>query len=195
MVTFYIGSVSHYIEKLLMNAGILTEGRQNVKKSTSLYKTNISCEDAGPFSSPVVVALHPVPKGLLEEAIDSTSRLLGVVSALPIHIGDPSVIGINDINQPDFRDPPVLDDSVPVFWASCVTAHLAVRSAGIVAFFFARFVLNSLPHFMSSANLHHSTKFSDHKLSKKKGIYIPFLFLTGQKETFVIRKSIINTQS
>ena len=193
MVTFYIGSVSHCIEKLLMNAGILTEGRQNVKKSTSLYKTNIPCEDAGPFSSPVVVALHPVPKDLLEEAIDSTSRLLGVVSALPIHIGDPSVIGINDINQPDFRDPPVLDDSVPVFWASCVTAHLAVRSAGSVAFFLLG--LFSLPHFMSSANLHHSTKFSDHKLSKKKGIYIPFLFLTGQKETFVIQKSIINTQS
>ena len=144
MVTFYIGSVSHCIEKLLMNAGILTQGRQNVKKSTSLYKTNIPCEDAGPFSSPVVVALHPVPKDLLEKAIDSTSCLLGVVTALPIHIGDPSVIGINDINQPDFGDPPVLDNSVPVFWASCVTAHLAVRSAGIVAFFcslfFPRFV-------------------------------------------------------
>ena len=190
MVTFYIGCVSHCIEKLLMNAGILTQGRQSVKNSTSLYKTNIPCEDAGPFSSPVVAALHPVPRDLLEKAIDSSSCLLGVVSALPIHIGDPSVIGINDINQPDFGDPPVLDDSVPVFWASCVTAHLAVRSAGIVAFFcslfFPRFVF--LPHFMSSANLHHSTKFSDHKLSKKKGVYIPILFPTGQKETFLIQK-------
>ena len=191
MVTFYIGSVSHCIEKLLMNAGILTQGRQNVKQSTPLYKTNIPCEDAGPFSSPVVVALHPVPRDLLEKAVDSTSCLLGAVSALPIHIGDPSVIGINDINQPDFGDPPVLDDSVPVFWASCATAHLAVRSAGIVALFCSLFFflgLFSLPHFMSLANLHHSTKFSDHKLSKKKGIYIPFLFLTGQKETFLIKK-------
>ena len=134
MVTFYIGSVGHYIEKLLMNAGILTQGRQNVKPSTSLYKTNIPCEDAGPFSSPVVVALHPVPRDRLEKAIDLTS-CLEAVSGLPIHIGDPSVIGINDINKPDYGDPPVLDDSVPVFWASCVTAHLAVKSAGIVAFF------------------------------------------------------------
>lgn len=144
MVTFYIGSISHCIEKLLMNAGILTQGRQNVKQSTPLYKTNILCEDAGPFSSQVVVALHPIPRDLLETAIDSTSCLLGAVSVLPIHIGDPSMIGINDINQPDFGDPPVLDDSVPVFWASCVTAHLAVRSAGIGAFFcslfFSRFV-------------------------------------------------------
>lgn len=131
-----------------MNAGILTQGRQNVKQSTPLYKTNILCEDAGPFSSQVVVALHPIPRDLLETAIDSTSCLLGAVSVLPIHIGDPSVIGINDINQPDFGDPPVLDDSVPVFWSSCVTAHLAVRSAGIVAFFcslfFSRFVFPPL---------------------------------------------------
>ena len=118
MVTFYIGSVSHCVEKLLQAAG-----------KTSLYKTNIQCEEAGPFSYPMVVSMQPIPRELLERTIAITAHL-GTIQLAPIHIGDPSVVGIKDINRPDYGDPPEVEDMVPVFWASSVTSHLAVRSAG-----------------------------------------------------------------
>ena len=82
--------------------------------------------------------MHPVPRQLLERTVAVTSRLGALYGAL-IHIGDPSVIGIKDINKPDYGDPSDMDRCVPVFWPSSLTSHLAIKSAGefILAFFFS----------------------------------------------------------
>ena len=73
--------------------------------------------------------MHPIPQQLLQRTVAVTSRLGALFGAL-IHIGDPSVIGIKDIHRPDYGDPSHMDGCVPVFWASSLTSHLAIKSAG-----------------------------------------------------------------
>ena len=129
MVTFYIGCVAHCVKRLLWDSGIPVQE----KESSPLYITNLSSNNAGPFSSSVVVSLLSIPKNLLQKAVDITVNFKDLPS-MPIHIGDPCVIGIRDISKPDFGDSPNIQDRVPVFWASSVTAHLGVRSAGKFCF-------------------------------------------------------------
>ena len=77
----------------------------------------------------MVVCMYPIPRKRLEDTIAITARLEALWGT-PIHIGDPSVIGIRDLDRPDYGNAPKLENKVPVFWASSVTSHLAVRSAG-----------------------------------------------------------------
>ena len=47
-----------------------------------------------------------------------------------IHLGDPALIGIADLNQPDFGDPvSVHANEIPLFWACGVTPQVALESA------------------------------------------------------------------
>jgi uncharacterized protein YcsI (UPF0317 family) len=40
----------------------------------------------------------------------------------PVHIGDPSALGIHDLSAPDYGDAvPLREGEVPVFWACGVT--------------------------------------------------------------------------
>ena len=128
MVAFYIRSISCHIEKELLASGIPVQSAEQ-KRAISQYKTNIQCKDVGPFNCPLVVCMHPIPQQLLERTVAVTSRLTALYG-IPIHIGDPSVIGIKDINRPDFGDASDVDGCVPVFWASSLTSHLAIKSAG-----------------------------------------------------------------
>jgi uncharacterized protein YcsI (UPF0317 family) len=52
------------------------------------------------------------------------------VHGAPIHLGDPSLIGIDDINTTDYGDPVTLkDNEIPVFWACGVTPQVALEAA------------------------------------------------------------------
>jgi len=69
----------------------------------------------------MVVSMRPIPYPLITRAVQATSRFPQVHGA-PIHIGDPSVIGITDIHAPDFGDASIIKEGeVPVFWACGVT--------------------------------------------------------------------------
>lgn len=47
-----------------------------------------------------------------------------------IHWGDPAVLGISDINSPDFGDAvEIREGEVPVFWACGVTPQTALMEA------------------------------------------------------------------
>ncbi len=62
-------------------------------------------------------------------AVQVTSRFPQVHGA-PVHLGDPSLIGIADLSQPDYGDAvEVLPDELPVFWACGVTPQAAIRQA------------------------------------------------------------------
>ena len=62
-------------------------------------------------------------------AIQLTSRFPSAHGA-PVHIGDPSLIGITNLMQPDEGDAiDVQPDELPVFWACGVTPQLALRAA------------------------------------------------------------------
>jgi uncharacterized protein YcsI (UPF0317 family) len=49
-----------------------------------------------------------------------------------VHFGDPSLIGIRDLQQPDYGDAvAILPDEVPVFWACGVTPQNALSGAAL----------------------------------------------------------------
>jgi uncharacterized protein YcsI (UPF0317 family) len=62
-------------------------------------------------------------------AIQITSRFPAVHGA-PIHLGDPSLLGIADLQAPDYGEAvDIHADELPVFWACGVTPQEALKSA------------------------------------------------------------------
>jgi len=126
LVSFLIGC-SFSFESELIEAGI--EMRHNTLGcNVPMYLTNIPCEEAGIFHGNMVVSMRPIPYEQVVKSITVTAAIPRVHGA-PIHIGDPSVIGIGDISKPDFGDPVTINDGeVPVFWACGVTPQAAVMA-------------------------------------------------------------------
>lgn len=127
MVSFYIGC-SFSFEEAVVAAGI-PEQIVDKDRNVSMYKTSIQCRPVGPFVCPMVVSMRPIPRNLVEKVVEVTS-VYDAVHGAPIHIGDPAIIGINDVTTPDFGDASKIgENDVPVFWACGVTSSLAVRAA------------------------------------------------------------------
>ena len=126
-VTFVIGC-SFSFEQALLDDGIsLRHVSEN--KNVAMYRTSIDTVPAGIFSGPMVVSMRPLRAADAIRAIQITSRFPNVHGA-PVHIGDPALIGINNLAQPDYGDPvAVLDDELPVFWACGVTPQAALLKA------------------------------------------------------------------
>ena len=86
-----------------------------------MYETSIETTPAGKFHGPTVVSMRPMTPQEAIRATQITSRFPGVHGA-PIHIGDPSQIGIRDVESPDFGESVTIKEGeVPVFWACGVT--------------------------------------------------------------------------
>lgn len=124
LVSFLIGC-SYSFEADLIEAGIemrhITEDH-----AVPMYISNIECQPAGLFQGPTVVSMRPIP---YDQIVKSVTVTQGVpqVHGTPIHIGDPSVIGIKDINKPDFGEADTINPGeVPVFWCCGVTPQAAV---------------------------------------------------------------------
>lgn len=127
LVTFVIGC-SFSFEQALIDAGIplrhIEEGR-----NVAMYRTNIATRPAGPFHGPMVVSMRPMKAADAIKAVQVTARMPTVHGA-PIHLGDPALIGIADLQHPDFGDPvAVKADEIPVFWACGVTPQSVVMEA------------------------------------------------------------------
>lgn len=127
LVTFVIGC-SFSFEQALLEAGLplrhVEQGR-----NVAMFRTRIPTEAAGPFSGPLVVTMRPLRAAAVIRAVQVTSRFPNVHGA-PVHIGDPSLIGISDLSRPDYGDPvDVMPDELPVFWACGVTPQAAIQQA------------------------------------------------------------------
>lgn len=73
--------------------------------------------------------MRPIPAGQVADAVRITSRYPAVHGA-PVHVGDPSAIGISDVNAPDFGEPVNIPAGhLPVFWACGVTPQAAVMAS------------------------------------------------------------------
>ena len=127
LVTFVIGC-SFSFEQALMEAGIrLRHVEQGL--NVAMYRTNVPTVPAGAFGGPLVVSMRPMRARDVIRAVQVTSRFPGVHGA-PVHIGDPSLIGIDDLSRPDYGDAvEVRSDEIPVFWACGVTPQAAIRQA------------------------------------------------------------------
>lgn len=127
LVTFVIGC-SFTFEHPLIAAGVpvrhLSAGR-----NVPMYRTSRRCASAGTLSGPLVVSLRGIPPGQVADAVRISSRYPYVHGA-PVHVGNPSMLGIEDLDHPDFGDPPVLEPGdVPVFWACGVTPQAMVMES------------------------------------------------------------------
>ena len=119
MTGFLIGC-SLTFEARLIKAGIpLKHCEEN--KRVPMFNSNIECKPSRLFHGNFVVSMRPVKKDLVQKAVDITAPLTYAHGA-PVHIGDPSAIGIKDVFNPDYGDPlEIAPDEVPVFWACGVT--------------------------------------------------------------------------
>lgn len=127
MVAFAIGC-SFSFEQALMDEGIrlrhVDQGR-----NVAMFRTSLATEAAGPFHGPLVVTMRPLKAADAIRAVQITSRYPAVHGA-PVHIGDPSLIGIADLSRPDYGDAvEVRPDELPVFWACGVTPQAALQRA------------------------------------------------------------------
>ena len=125
-VSFVIGC-SFSFESEMIEAGI--EIRHNTMGcNVPMYITNIDCVPAGRFSGKMVVSMRPIPYDQLVKTV-TVSAAIPKVHGSPIHIGDPSVIGIKDIDHPEFGDPVYFKEGeVPVFWPCGVTPQSVVMN-------------------------------------------------------------------
>lgn len=126
LVSFLIGC-SFSFESELLEADIEVRHITN-NCNVPMYTTNIACEPAGIFHGNMVVSMRPIPYDQVVKATTITSHIPKVHGS-PIHIGDPSIIGIKDINHPDFGDAvEIKDGEVPVFWCCGVTPQSVVMA-------------------------------------------------------------------
>ncbi|MFR3390802.1 MAG: putative hydro-lyase [[Clostridium] scindens] len=125
-VSFLIGC-SFSFESALLDAGLPVRHIEE-HCNVPMYKTNIPCTPAGVFEGNMVVSMRPLPYDQVAEAVMVTGEMPRVHGA-PIHIGDPEVIGIIDIDQPDFGDRVTIrDGEVPVFWPCGVTPQNVIMN-------------------------------------------------------------------
>ncbi|MBF8194432.1 putative hydro-lyase [Nonomuraea sp. K274] len=129
LVPFLIGC-SFTFERALLAAGVPV---RHLEQGTNvpMYRTSVPCEAAGRLSGPLVVSMRPVPARLVRTAVQVSGRY-PMVHGSPVHIGEPTVIGIRDLASPDFGDPvEVRDGEVPLFWACGVTPQAAIMASGV----------------------------------------------------------------
>lgn len=126
LVSFLIGC-SFSFEEALVADGIdvrhISQGR-----NVPMYRTNIPTAPAGVFSGPMVVSMRPMKAADAIRAVQITSRFPSVHGA-PVHLGDPSLIGIADVDRPDYGDAvEIRAGEIPVFWACGVTPQSVVAA-------------------------------------------------------------------
>jgi uncharacterized protein YcsI (UPF0317 family) len=127
LVTFVLGC-SFSFEEALMKAGLrlryVEEGR-----NVPMYRTSLDTVPAGPFRGKLVVSMRPFRPADAIRAIEITSRYPRVHGS-PVHLGDPRLIGIEDLEKPWAGDPTeVREDELPLFWACGITPQSVVLEA------------------------------------------------------------------
>ena len=127
LVGFLLGC-SHTFEHALAEAGVLI---RHIACGTTvpMFVSNLRCVPAGRFRGPMVVTLRPVPQFQLPLVLELSARYPHA-HGVPVHVGDPALIGIDDLGRPDFGEPVAIEPGdVPVFWGCGVTPQAVAREA------------------------------------------------------------------
>ncbi|MGH1539720.1 MAG: putative hydro-lyase [Arenicella sp.] len=127
MVAFVLGC-SFSFEEALIKAGISVRNI-DMGVNVSMYETSIQTLASAKFHGNLVVSMRPFNAQDTIKAIQITSRFPKVHGA-PIHLGDPSLIGIKNIYEPEYGCPvEIKSNEIPVFWGCGVTPQVAIRNA------------------------------------------------------------------
>ncbi|XP_068195334.1 D-glutamate cyclase, mitochondrial [Antennarius striatus] len=129
MVCFYLGT-SFGLEGRLKRAGVPVRNAEQGKK-VSMFRSAVPCFPVGVFSCPLLVSMRPIPAGMLNAAVE-VAHLSPSAHGAPVHIGDPALLGIQDLSRPDYGDPVEMQPGdVPVFWACGITATEALLTSKV----------------------------------------------------------------
>jgi uncharacterized protein YcsI (UPF0317 family) len=126
-VGFVLGcslSFEHALELAGLRVRHVDEG-----KVVPMYRTALQTQPVGRFHGPMVVSMRPYTPQEAEIAYEVCAKLPGAHGA-PVHMGDPSAIGIRDVAVPDEGEPTaILAGEQPVFWGCGVTPQAAAMEA------------------------------------------------------------------
>lgn len=96
-----------------------------------MFRTSLPLVPAGRFSGEMVVTMRPIAKNRVEDAY-RISAAFPQAHGAPIGQGDPSAIGIADLDAPDWGDAvEVAAGEVPVYWACGVTPQNVLLAANL----------------------------------------------------------------
>lgn len=124
LVSFLIGCSFSFEEALLADGIDVRHISQGV--NVPMYRSNIPTAGTALLNGPLVVSMRPMKAADAIRAVQITSRFPSVHGA-PVHLGDPSLIGISNIDRPDYGDAVAIhDDEIPVFWACGVTPQAII---------------------------------------------------------------------
>ena len=127
MVSFLIGC-SFTFEHALLDAGLPIRHIEE-EHNVPMYITNIPAASSGHFSGNITVSMRPMTMQQAIKATEITTHFKNV-HGTPIHIGNPSEIGIENITNPDFGEPVTIkENEVPVFWGCGVTPQSVALDA------------------------------------------------------------------
>ncbi|WP_296930132.1 putative hydro-lyase [uncultured Marinobacter sp.] len=129
LVTFALGC-SFTFEHALMQSGLnirhIEQGR-----NVPMYQTSVPLTPAGGFKGNLVVSMRPFLAADVIRAVQITTRYPQVHGS-PVHLGDPALIGISDLDSPDYGDSvSVGENEIPVFWACGVTPQQVLIDSGV----------------------------------------------------------------
>lgn len=100
-----------------------------MKTNVSMYETTISTNETDDFKGNMVVTMRPFKQHEIDDVVEIT-RAFEKAHGAPVHIGDPNIIGIKDLNSPEYGSPVILEeDDIPVFWGCGVTTQSILKKA------------------------------------------------------------------
>lgn len=127
-VAFLLGC-SFSFEHALVAAGIPMR-HIDLGRTVPMFVTNRACVPSGRLRGPLVVTMRPVPASSVDLVREVCRRYPGAHGE-PVHVGDPSALGITDTDRPSFGDAvPIAAGEVPAFWACGVTPQVVLRESG-----------------------------------------------------------------
>ncbi len=127
LVAFAIGCSFSFEEALLADGLEI----RNISEACNvpMYRTNIACTPSGRLKGDVVVSMRPFAAQDAIRAIQISTRFPSVHGA-PMHMGDPALIGIHDLQRPDFGDAVTINPvELPLFWGCGVTPQAVVEAS------------------------------------------------------------------
>jgi len=121
---------SFSFERALQEANISVRNAE-LGVNVSMYDTSIPLNSTEHFAGNMVVSMRPFKKDQIEKVIEITEKYSNSHGS-PVHIGEPSEIGIDNIAQPEYGSTvPLDDDDVLAFWGCGVTTQRVLKQKNI----------------------------------------------------------------
>lgn len=128
-VAFLIGCSFTY-DGALLEAGIPLRSVEQ-GRNVPMYRTNVQCRPAGKLHGNVVVSMKPIRATDVAKEVEITNRFPQAHGG-PLCVGCPEVIGIRDVNEPDWGDRvDMLPDEVPVFHYCGITPQSVIMESKV----------------------------------------------------------------